>query len=295
MASIAENQPETRPPGGEPAQLPWGAIIWTGLLLIFCYAPVLARLVKQWANDEDMGHGFFVPAVAGYIVWKMRGELAAEPISTNWWGLVLVVFGALQVTVATLGAELFLARTAFIISLVGAVLFTCGTRCTRKLAFPLFLLVFMVPIPAIVYSQITLPLQLFASRVAEVALGLIGIPVIRDGNVLELASQRLSVVEACSGIRSLLSLSFLSLVYAYFFDPKPWMRPVLLVATVPIAIIANAARVTLTGVMSEYKKELAEGFSHALSGWVIFMVALVMMVILHGGLNAIYRRWHGRS
>lgn len=295
MASIAENQPETRPPGGEPAQLPWGAIIWTGLLLIFCYAPVLARLVKQWANDEDMGHGFFVPAVAGYIVWKMRGELAAEPISTNWWGVVLVVFGALQVTVATLGAELFLARTAFIISLVGAVLFTCGTRCTRKLAFPLFLLVFMVPIPAIVYSQITLPLQLFASRVAEVALGLIGIPVIRDGNVLELASQRLSVVEACSGIRSLLSLSFLSLVYAYFFDSKPWMRPVLLVATVPIAIIANAARVTLTGVMSEYKKELAEGFSHAFSGWAIFMVALVIMVILHGGLNAVYRRWHGRS
>jgi exosortase len=295
MASIDENQPETRPLGPESAQLPWSAMIWTGLLLILCYAPVLLRLVQQWSNDEDMGHGFFVPVIAGYIVWKMRGELAAEPVSTNWWGLALVLYGALQVTVATLGAELFLARTAFIISLVGAVLFTCGTRCTRKLAFPLFLLVFMVPIPAILYTQITFPLQLLASRVAEAALGLINIPVIRDGNILELASQRLSVVEACSGIRSLLSLSFLSLVYGYFFDEKPWMRPVLFVATVPIAVAANAARVTLTCIMSEYNKDLVEGFSHAASGWVIFMVALALLVAFHYAVNALYRRWHGRA
>jgi len=289
MASIAENQPETRPPGKEPAQLPWSAIIWTGLLLILCYASVLLRLVRQWSQDEDMGHGFFVPVIAGYMVWKMRDELMAEPVSTNWWGLVLVLYGALQVTVATLGAELFLARTAFIISLVGAVLFTCGTRCTRKLAFPLFLLVFMVPIPAIVYTQITFPLQLLASRVAEAALGLIGIPVFRDGNILELSSQRLSVVEACSGIRSLLSLSFLSLVYGYFFDEKPWMRPVLFVATVPIAIAANAARVTFTGILSEYNKEFVEGFSQ------IFMVALALLVAFHQTVNALYRRWHGRA
>src|SRR5450756_2547238 len=104
MASIAENQSEARPPGPGPAQLPWSAMVWTGLLLILCYAPVLLRLVRQWSQDEDMGHGFFVPAIAGYIVWKMRDELAAEPVSTNWWGLVLVLYGALQVTVATLGA-----------------------------------------------------------------------------------------------------------------------------------------------------------------------------------------------
>lgn len=284
-----------RPSAPEAAQLPWSAIVWTGLLLIVCYAPVLLRLVRQWSTDEDVGHGFFVPVVAGYIVWKTRAELLAEPVSTNWWGLALVVWGALQVTVATLGAELFLARTAFIVSLTGAVLFTCGARCTRKLAFPIFLLVFMVPIPAIVYTQITFPLQLLASRVAEVALGLIGIPVIRDGNILELASQRLSVVEACSGIRSLLSLSFLSLVYGYFFDEKPWMRPVLFIATVPIAIVANATRVTLTGIMSEYNKDLVEGFSHSVSGWVIFMVALVILVAFHQSVNAVYRRWHERA
>jgi exosortase len=118
---------------------------------------------------------------------------------------------------------------------------------------------------------------------------------LRDGNILELASQRLNVVEACSGIRSLLSLSFLSLVYAYFFDKKVWMRLVLLVATLPIAIIANAGRVTLTGLVSEYNPELARGIFHYASGWVIFMVALAMLVLLHRLLNLVHRRLYGRK
>jgi exosortase len=157
----------------------------------------------------------------------------------------------------------------------------------RILAFPLLLLPFMVPIPAIVYNQITFPLQLFASQVAETVLGWVGIPVLRDGNILELASQRLSVAEACSGIRSLLSLSFLSLVYAYFFDKRVWMRWVLLVATVPIAILANAGRVTLTGVLSEINPELARGFFHSLEGWIIFLIALVMLASFHAIVNRI--------
>jgi exosortase len=164
-----------------------------------------------------------------------------------------------------------------------------------KLAFPLLLPCFMVPIPAIIYNQITFPMQLFASRVADWALSSLGIPVLREGNILELASQRLNVVEACSGIRSLLSLSFLSLVYAWFFDKKVWMRAVLLVATLPIAIIANASRVTLTGLVSEYNPELARGVFHYASGWVIFMVALVILVVFHQGVNFLYRRLHAKT
>src|SRR5258705_5752544 len=139
----------------------------------------------------------------------------------------------------------------------------------------MILLFLMVPIPSVIYTQITFPLQIFASQVAEFSLNLMGYAVLRDGNVLELASQKLSVVEACSGIRSLLSLSFLSLIYAYFFDHKVWMRGVLLVATIPIAIAANASRVTLTGLISEYRPDLAQGFFHTLEGWVLFIVALV--------------------
>jgi len=143
----------------------------------------------------------------------------------------------------------------------------------------------------VVYNQITFPLQLFASVVAERSLEILNIPVLREGNILELASQRLSVAEACSGIRSLLSLSFLSVVYAYFFDRKVWMRWVLLIATIPIAIVANSARVTLTGVLSEIDPALAEGFFHEAEGWVIFLVALGMMVIAHLLINWVYGRW----
>src|SRR5947207_15742369 len=187
-----------------------------------------------------------------------------------------------------LAAELFLQRTAVLITLVGILLVLGGVGLLRELVFPLALLPFMIPIPTVVYNQITFPLQLFASQVAEFVLGVFGIPVLRDGNVLELASQKLSVAEACSGIRSLLSLTFLSLVFSYFFDKKVWMRWVLLAGTVPIAILANSGRVTITGMLSEVNPELAHGFFHSLEGWIIFMIALVMLVRLHWTINFFY-------
>lgn len=204
--------------------------------------------------------------------------------------------GTVQVLLGTIGAELLIARTAVIVSLIGALLFLGGMAVIRELAFPLFLLLFMVPIPAIVYNQITFPLQMLASQMAEIFLSALGYPVLREGNILELASQRLSVVEACSGIRSLLSLSFLSLVYAHFFDTKAWMRWVLLLCTVPIALLANALRVTLTGIVSEYDTKLAEGLFHSVEGWVLFMLGLFVMVVTHQLINRIYGWYaHGRS
>lgn len=283
------------PAGGVSKSLPWAAVLWFGVLLFACYAPVLVRLAQQWAADEDMGHGFFVPLVAGYIAWQRRDELAALKPSPNWWGLAVLAWGAAQLYFATLGAELFLARTAFIISLAGLILLTAGSRALKVLAFPIFLLFFMVPIPAIIYTQITFKFQLLASRLAEHALEFLGVPVLREGNILDLATQRLSVVEACSGIRSLLTLSFLSLVYAYFFDRKVWMRLVLLACTVPIAIVANASRVTITGLLSEVNPQLAEGVFHTASGWVIFMVALFILIATHWVINRIYRLFHGAN
>lgn len=276
--------------GSRAAALPFSvpAIVWFGALLILCYAPILHLLVSQWANDEDMGHGFFVPVIAGYIAWTKREELAAAPLKSNRWGLLLLALGAAQEIVGWLGVELFVSRTAFLLSVFGSVLYLGGTAAVRVMAFPLFLLCFMVPIPAIIYNEITFPLQILASRVAEFALSSFGIPVLRDGNVLELPSQRLSVVEACSGIRSLLSLSFLSLVYGYFFDGKPWIKWVLLVATVPIAIAANASRVTLTGLLSEMNPEYAQGVYHSFSGWVVFLVALAILAFTHQLINRIH-------
>ncbi len=189
-------------------------------LLIAVYASLLAGLARQWSTDPDMSHGFFVLPVVGIVVWRRRAELAAEikqgEPATNWWGFAIAVWGAVQMLLGTLGAQVFVARTAFLVSLTGGVLFLGGRRALKILAFPLLLLLFLFPVPAMVYARVTLPLQIFASASAEMALNWIGIPVLRDGNILELPHERLSVVEACSGIRSLLSLGFLSLVYAYF-------------------------------------------------------------------------------
>ena len=257
---------------------------------------MLRHLVEQWSTDEDVSHGFFVPAVAAFVAWQRRAQIMATPLKPAWLGgVLLMAWGALQGWVGTLGAELFLQRSAFLISLVGLLLVVGGTKLVKVLAFPLLLLPFMIPIPAVIYNQITFPLQLFASQVAETVLAAVGIPVLRDGNILELASQKLSVVEACSGIRSLLSLTFLSQVYAYVFDKRVWMRWVLLIVTIPIAILANAGRVTITGVLSEFNTELAKGFFHELEGWVIFLIAVALLAGAHMMISKIAVRWGSKN
>jgi exosortase len=281
MPLPVEKSPETQSAASS-TSIPWLLLVWCAALLILTYLPILWRMVNQWNNDDDMGHGFFVPLVALYVVWQMRETLLAIVPRPNWFGVVLLVWGAVQMAVGMLGAELFLQRSAFLVSIVGSIVFLGGWPLLSALRFPLCMLIFMIPIPAVIYNQITFPLQLLASRVAEWALTLIGIPVLRDGNVLELASQKLSVVEACSGIRSLLSLSFLSLVYGYFFEENRIVyRWLLFLSTVPIAIAANSFRVSLTGILSEYNPELAQGFFHSLEGWVIFVFALVLLVGFH--------------
>ncbi|MEP7353320.1 MAG: exosortase/archaeosortase family protein [Acidobacteriota bacterium] len=259
----------------------WAAVGWFAVLLIAVYFPILRKLFDQWMTDDDVTHGVLVPPVALFIAWQRRDKIMAIAWKPAWWGLALLVWGAAQAYLGVVGAELFLQRTAFLISLVGMLLVMGGTKLVKELAFPLCLLPFMIPLPTVIYNKITFPLQLFASRVAETTLDTVGIPVFRDGNILELANQKLSVAEACSGIRSLLSLTFMSLVYAYVFDRRIWMRWVLLGCTIPIAIIANAGRVAITGILASYNPDLAEGLFHEMEGFVIFAIACVMLITIH--------------
>jgi exosortase len=282
--------------GQQPAQaaavrsLPWVAIAWLAALLVVVYFPVFRHLVGVWSSDDDMGHGFFVPLVAGYLVWQRRDRLMATDWKPAWWGITIVLLGVAQSYVGTLGAEQFLQGTAPLVTLVGVLLTFGGIALVRELAFPLMLLPFMIPLPALLYNKITFPLQLFASWVAENVLNLIDIPALRDGNVLRLPNQTLNVAEACSGIRSLLSLTFLSLVYGYFFDRRVWMRVVLFLATVPIAILTNAGRVTITGIVSEkIDPSLASGLSHEVEGFLVFLAAIGMLIALHAILNHFYK------
>jgi exosortase len=223
--------------------------------------------------------------VALYIAWLRREEVLKIECKPAWWGVGVLLWGLLQAYVGSLAAELFLQRTAFLVTLTGILLVMGGVALVRALLLPLVMLIFMVPIPAILFNYITFPLQILASRIAEASLDVLGIPVLREGNILELANQKLSVAEACSGIRSLLTLTFLSLVYSFFFDRRVWMRWVLLIATVPIAILANSGRVTITGILSQTVPELAEGFFHSLEGLVISAIAFCMLIAVHKGIG----------
>jgi exosortase len=280
--------------GSTSVPIPWVTAVWVLGLLILAYLPILIRMGTQWTNDDDMSHGFFVPAVAGYIAWRRKDEILATNPEPNSLGLLLMMWCVVQMSLGILGAELFLQRSAFVGSVWGAVLFLGGWPYVRLLALPLLMLPLMVPIPAVIYNQITFPLQLFASSVAENVLSFLEIPVLRDGNVLELANQKLSVVEACSGIRSLLSLTFLSLVYGYFSEPKLWIRWAIFLASIPIAVAANAFRVSATGILSEYNPELAQGFFHTLEGGVSFAFAFALMIFVHVAVKRILA-WRGNG
>lgn len=285
-------QPAVKAPA---ATFPWGTIGWVSLLLAIVYGQILYSLAYVWSTNEDMGHGFFVPVIAGYIAWQKRDKIAGLVPKPNWWGLAVMIWAGIQLYLATLGAELFTARTSLVISIVGAVLLLGGTEYFKIFKFPIFLLFFMVPIPAVIYNALTFKMQLRASEMAEAAIDFLQIPIIREGNVLELASQKLNVVEACSGIRSLLTLTFLSLVYGYFCEKRTWIRVTLLVATIPIAILANAGRVTLTGVFASYNPALAEGLFHEGEGWVIFMIAFAILAGFHQVLARVANRYEKRQ
>ena len=230
------------------------------LAAVAVYLPVLSSLVAQWASDENYSHGFLIVPFSIYFAWTQRTALAAAPIRPSVLGL-LVVCGSLLVLIGGLfGAELFLSRISLIGVLAGTVLFLLGPQHLRLLAFPIALLILMVPLPAIIFNQIAFPLQLFASQVGEVVLTTAGIPVLREGNILELSTMKLEVAQACSGIRSLVSLVTLGVILGKLSEPRRWARVVLALAAVPIAIIENAARVAGTGLAVHKEVKNAEIF-----------------------------------
>ncbi len=258
-----------------------GRLAALGLFVVsFCvlYANVLVKLTGDWAHDDNYSHGFFIVPLVLYFAWERRGNLAAAPVRPSYLGLT-VTFGSICVLLAgLLGAELFLTRVSMIGVIAGTVLFVLGWRHLRLLAFPLAFLLLMIPIPAIIFNQIAFPLQLLASRFGETVLYAFGIPVLREGNVIVLANTSLEVAQACSGIRSLVSLLTLGIVYGYFIDRRGLFRIALAVATVPVAILTNGIRVASTGVAAHfYGPEAAEGILHETAGVIVFAVAFALL------------------
>jgi exosortase len=301
---------------GVPATRHLFGILAVATVLVFAYATVLSKLGHDWWTDENYSHGLLIPFIIGFILWSQRERLtrtAACP--AMWWGLVAVTFSLVALWAGTAGAELYMQRTSLVLVLAGIVLYFWGFSILRLLMVPLFLLLLAIPIPAIIFNKIAFPLQLFASRCAVWAMTVFDIPVLRQGNVIELMplgareTKKLEVVEACSGIRSLMTLVTLAVVFAYFTHPRGdsgdadtveanskvetgkmsallsrlksygfWRAMIIVLSAIPIAIFTNALRVSGTGVLARYYgTKVADGFFHSFSGWVIYVVASLML------------------
>jgi exosortase len=252
------------------------------VLVFWLYAAILVRLAEQWWTDPNFSHGFLVPAFAVFVLWRERTRLANLPNATSVWGLPVIVIALLTLVTGVLGAELFLSRVSLLLLLAGLVLFFRGRQFFRAVLFPWACLFLMVPIPAILFNHITFPLQMFASQIAAIGLPQLGVPVLREGNIIILPSMPLEVAEACSGIRSLLSLLTLAVIYGYFAETRVWIRIALAAIAVPIAVAANSLRVVGTGILAQnWGPGAAEGFFHSFSGWLIFIISLGGLALLH--------------
>ncbi len=260
---------------------------WIELLLIvaltaWLYFSVLSRLVAQWLNDPNFSHGFFVPLFVLFVLWQNRTKLRSIQLRPSWSGVAILCFGLTTLVIGVLGAELFLSRASLLIVVAGLVVLFCGWNMFRAVLFPWAFLTLMIPIPTIIFNQITFPLQILASKLASWTLPTLGVPVLREGNVIQLPAMALEVAEACSGIRSLLSLVTLAIIYGYLLSDSVRMRVVLAIAAVPIAVAANSLRIVGTGVLVQYwDPDKAEGFFHAFSGLLIFVVSIGMLFVLH--------------
>lgn len=281
--------------------------LWQGLAISFAiaftYATVLAKLASDWWNDENYSHGLLIPFIIGYIVWVQRDKLAKVPVhSSMFWGGAAVVCALFALWAGVAGAELYTQRLSLLLILAGIIVYFWGFKLLQWLLVPLGLLFLAIPIPAIIFNKIAFPLQLFASRCAVWSMSLLGIPVLRQGNIIELKplnsfdTKKLEVVEACSGIRSLMTLVTLAVVFAYFThtpDPRGpgagkrfgwlksywfWRSVIIVGSAVPIAILTNAFRVSGTGVLAHYYgTQVADGFFHSFSGWAIYIVAFILL------------------
>jgi exosortase len=279
-------------------------VLAISIAIVFAYATVLVKLGNQWWVDENYSHGLLIPFIIVYILWARRERLASEPQRPSvLLGGAIVLFALFALWAGTAGAELYTQRISLVLLLAGTVIYFWGVGLLRLLLVPAGLLLLAIPIPAIIFNKIAFPLQLFASRCAVWSMNLLDIPVLRQGNVIELLplgareTKKLEVVEACSGIRSLMTLVTLAVVFAYFTHPRQdppagtkrgpfswlksygfWRSTIIVLAALPIAILTNALRVSGTGVLAHYYGiEVADGFFHSFSGWVIYIVAFLML------------------
>jgi len=264
--------------------------------LAVLYLRVASSLVGQWLHDPDYSHGFLVPILACWILWRQRRRLKEIRLAPSWWGVLITLAAMALLVVGSLGAENYISRTSLLVVFAGLIINFCGWSYFRVSFFAWLVLFLMIPLPAIIANRIVLPLQFLSSGLATGFMDLCGIPVYREGNVIFLPSITLEVAEACSGIRSLMAMITIAVAYGYLLESKPWRRVVLVVSAVPIAVVANSLRVMASGVLGQYwGRDKAEGFFHLFSGLVIFSFSFLLLWILHTVLQKFSEKQHAES
>lgn len=260
----------------------WLPLACLSIVVGVLYARILLGLGRDWLQDPNYSYGLLIIPFSAFFIWRKRKALRQIPIRPSYLGYAAVVGAMAVLVVGSLGAEVFLSRASFVVLLCGLVLCFGGWRWLRALAFPLGILFVMIPLPAIVFNQISVPLQFLSSRLATWFLALSGVPVLREGNIIRLPAMSLEVAQACSGIRSLISLLALAMIYGSLMERAVWKRLVLVAVSVPIAVLTNAVRIMGTGIMVQYwSRKMAAGFFHEFSGWLLFVVALFLLFAFH--------------
>jgi len=254
-------------------------LIGVALLLTALYWKIVPDMVAQWAKDDNYSHGFLVPLIAGYFLWQRWPELKDRLAKPSNLGLAVIILGLLQLLLGWLSTEYFTMRSSLIVLLAGCVLYWFGREILTGLALPLAYLIFMVPIPYIIYDMAAFPLKMFVTKVSVGFLQLMGVVVMREGNIIMFPATTLEVADACSGIRSLTSLLALAVAYAFFVQTSTARRWIIIVSAVPIAIATNALRVIVTGFLAQWwGAKAAEGFFHEFAGMAVFVLAMALLV-----------------
>jgi exosortase D (VPLPA-CTERM-specific) len=260
------------------------ALAIAGALLLF--ATAIQQLYTVWNAQPEYSYGILIPALSVYLIWRNREQLRGLPLTGSWYGLLLIVSGLALRLVGTLSTMPALVHYALLLVLYGLVLAATGPAVFRRLLMPLFILIFMVPLPPVLSEQLSTQLQLLSSQLGVLVIRAAGISVFLDGNIIDLGSFQLEVAEACSGLRYLFPLMTLAFMIAYAFGGPMWKRATVFLSSVPITVLMNSLRIGIVGItVDRWGGKMAAGFLHEFEGWAVFMVSAALVALLARGLS----------